>query len=306
MIQVYCPFVKHFCRVLRIAARGEAITGALPEGALTMSIFRSRSKAAAPQDPRLLAEGVAPTARFKVGDKVRLTDHFVVFPVRTVGEVLSFSQNPQGYTVLFEYSQPIDVPEQYLESVPPAVPHVFEVGTRVRLTEDLHGIALEKHQPEQESARVGLKAGETAGTVTSSEDGSDNYRVELDRDPLTGGSVGSISVSGQKLVATEGCATVSKAPDGAVRVTQFYRYLDAVATRAKVNMYDGYPLPEGSVGPIRPMSASSPITQEMQESWRTDVYWVYFECADGEPRWQQFPGHLIRLESDSSRNRIGI
>jgi hypothetical protein len=263
-----------------------------------MPLFRSRSKDAKIAEGRI--SSAAAPARFQVEEAVRLTDHFSVYPVASTGVVKSVNPGSglPSYDVEFGHGSPIEIPEQFLDRIPSVVPGFFEVGARVRLAEDFDGImvdeglAAEEPDTESQSEHVGLKAGATVGTVMLRKDGRSEVIVKLDWSSMA------LFIDSRKLERIPGCTRVTVDDDGSVHIRLFFAYLDAVVLTEDAIMFDGYPLKQGTVGYIRPMSVHMPVVQEMQESWRTGIYNVYFNCADGEPRWQNIHSNLLRLESD--------
>jgi hypothetical protein len=68
-----------------------------------------------------------------------------------------------------------------------------------------------------------------------------------------------------------------------VRVRLFFAYLDAVVLTEDAIMFDGYPLKQGTVGCVRPMSVHMSVAQEMQESGWTGIYNVYLIAQTVSP-----------------------
>jgi hypothetical protein len=248
--------------------------------------------------PQDAAEPPSPT--LAVGDRVVITEHVLVFPAGSEGEVTARNANRGDvtYTVQFDHRDPVEgVDDRNLKRMAALTPGIFEIGTRVRLTQPFDGVlvdedlAAERNDPQIGDDRVHRDAG-TVGTVVLRQDGRDEHMMQPDRSSVV------LFVPSSKLERLKGCIRVIYDGQGGVRFRQYFAYLDAVALREPVRTEEGRFLPEGAVGAIRPMAIRTSIVQEMQESWRTDAYTVYFDREDGEVSWLRLAANMLQLQSD--------
>jgi hypothetical protein len=248
--------------------------------------------------PQDAAEPPSPT--FAIGDRVVITEHVRVFPAGSEGEVTArnASRGEVTYTVQFGHHNPLEgVDGRNLKRMAAHTPGIFEIGTRVRLTQPFDGVlvdedlAAEGNDPQSGDHRVHRDAG-TVGTVILRRDGQDEHMVQPDRSSVV------LFAPSSKLERLPGCIGVIEDGQGGVSFRKYFAYLDAVALWEPVRTEEGRFIPEGTVGAIRPMSTNRSIVQEMQESWRTDAYTVYFRHEDGEISWLRLPANMLQLQSD--------
>jgi hypothetical protein len=237
--------------------------------------FRSRSK-----KPRPNTQGVTDRTqgpRLQVGERVKTTADASAHPAGSTGEVTYVDDHggQTSYEVTFDKgSWKITVAADDLQRIAPYDPHVFEVGTRVRLKEDFAGhlwhedIAAEMDGQEPKGNPVSYPAG-TTGTVTMHPPGAEEVMVQLDYQRLT------LAVRFSKLERIRGETRVIEESDGGIRIQQLFGYLDVVRLRKDVPLQDGRVLEAGSVGGIRPMSVQLPPLQLMEECWSTGIYTIF-------------------------------
>src|SRR5271165_458144 len=97
--------------------------------------------------PQDAAEPPSPT--FAVGDRVVITEHVQVFPAGSEGEVTARNANrgEVTYTVQFACTNhnPVEgVDDRNLKRMAAHTPGIFEIGTRVRLTQPFDGVLVDE------------------------------------------------------------------------------------------------------------------------------------------------------------------
>jgi hypothetical protein len=193
-----------------------------------------RSDTGRQQDTRPQDAAEPPSPTFAVGDRVVITEHVQVFPAGSEGEVIARNANRGAvtYTVRFGHHPPVEgVDDRNLKRMAVHTPGIFEIGTRVRLTQPFDGVlvgedfAAERNDQQIGDHRVHHDAG-TVGTVTPPSDGRDEHWVKPDKSPVV------LFVRSSKLERLEGCIRIIDDGQGGIRFRQYFAYLDAVALRS--------------------------------------------------------------------------
>jgi hypothetical protein len=263
--------------------------------------FRSRSKERPGEGDGPPAAPEPTQAAFPVGERVEFTSHVQVFPEGSTGEVTSVSV--EGGTISYEVvldsssnKNRVRVPGQHLKQVMHE-PGVFEVGTRVRLTEQFEGHLWDKDLAAETRGPTGEPASYprgTTGTVDYRHEGADEHMVKLDRSTMT------LAVRSSKLERIPGCIRILPDGQGGHRIQQLFAYLDAVVLREEMVTEDGETRPAGSIGRINPINPHMSIVEQMEESWRTGTYTVRFELPSQSDSvaFRQIPAGYLQLQSD--------
>jgi hypothetical protein len=276
--------------------------------------FRSRSKARAGDEPDTRAVQAPTQAAFSVGASVQLTAHAAVFPMGSTGKVIAVTLD--GGLPVYELSMdannknPVQVPARNLKPLPGH----FDVGTRVRLTQEFvakvqdQNLAVDMdtfwavgHSGELDGADLAYRKGAT-GTVMFWPEGFDEYSIQLDRSiRRLNGLPKDLFVHSSKIERISGATVVIPDEEGGFSVHQLFAYLDRVVIREDVPMQNGEIYEKGMTGNIMPVSFQLPVFDIMETSWQTHAYTVRFgwdpsNYSDGF--FAELPAKVLQLESD--------
>jgi len=276
--------------------------------------FRSRSKERSGDEPHTRAVPVPTQAAFSVGASVQLTAHTAVFPMGSTGKVIAVTMD--GGLPSYELSMdannanPVQVPARKLKPVPGH----FDVGARVRLTQEFvakvqdQGLAVDMdtdwavaHSGELGGAHQPYSKG-TTGTVMFRPEGFDEYVIQLDSSiRRLDGSPKDLIVRSSKLERIRGATVVTPDGEGGFSVHQFFAYLDRVVLREDVPMQNGEIYSKGMTGVIMPVSFQLSLVEMMEASWQTHSYTVRFgwdPSNSSEGFLADLPVKVLQLESD--------
>jgi len=243
-----------------------------------------------------MANGAQETT-FRVGDRVVTLAKVDGHPVGIEGKVTGVhaDRRRSSYEVTLDNgTMQITATAGDLERVDP---HVFKIGTRVRLTQDFAGflwdenVAFENDDVEQHRDPVSYPAGTTGTIAIVHPTDTDQYLVQTDDDP------NALVVRSSTLERIRGRTRVIEEPDGSTRIWQLFDFHDAVRLRKDVTFEDGSTRKAGSVGMIDSLDLHRPAADMMEEYWHTGKYAVTF--FEGAERYHaELPGRLLQLDSD--------
>ena len=262
--------------------------------------FRSRSKKPVTGPTARAVTDRTQETTLRVGERVKTTAEASGHPAGRTGEVTYVDDHGDKtfYRVtLDEGSWKVTATADDLERIAPYDPRVFEVGTRVRLTQDFAGhlwdedIAAEMDGEEPKGNPVSYPAG-TTGTVTMHPEGAEEIMVQLDYKRLT------LAVRFSKLERVRGETRVIRDSDGGMRIQQLFGYLDVVRLRKDLTLSDGRLCKAGTVGGIRPMSLHLTHVQLMEECWRTGSYPMFLAEDGPDGPLIEVPAAALQLDSD--------
>jgi hypothetical protein len=273
-----------------------------------MSWFRSKSKQSPASSPTTPTETPrAQETTFSVGDRVEIGQNGS-WSAGSTGEVTYISGS--FYEVMLDdRGLKIDASSAEFRLIAPYVPHVFQVGQRVRLPQEFVGntwhtepdfVAGEGPGPDGTGDPVSFPAG-TVGTVMSADPrnlppAEARYLVGLDR---LEGRTAILAIRGINLERIPGRARIVSGDDGIDHVVPLFSYHDHVLLRKPLTGEDGSTFEAGLEGAIDVAGQDLPVSV-MATCWETGIYTVsLFEDQSGRDRGViNVHASVLQLKSD--------